>query len=524
MNPHRIGERNLQVERMLDLSEIARHLDFQHQAKIYFQEILKTICNATKASSCCLKWLNCSLDGFELENSKSRGGFCKILDFSDWGESLKSQTSAVVMDVQTEGTLPDAVREKLLKSGIRRLRCIPIVTNSHVDGVLCLAFSTPDSSGNCSDVLDSQIRLIQKMSENLHLASTRSMTNELIHFFERETVDGVLVTSSDFRIIYANRLLEKLFHKKAEQFLGMPLKKANSRYGEILENELRSLKKHASRTKQVQLVPSKGKEVFLEIKGTQLKASQDDEYFLWILNDVTKKVREQIALEKWRKNAEEFTYTVSHDLKAPIISIEGYISLLMAENVDELSGDGKLYIEKVLKNIHVMKNMIQDLLELSRIQQDKDEFRIASLGSILRNVLDEFQFQIEKKRIDLVLPNRFPRLKCNPSLVQVLFSNLISNAIKFMGDQQNPRIEICWKRDRSLLTLFFKDNGIGINPKSKDRIFDVFFRLQPSREIEGSGVGLAIVKKIVDAHNGTIEVESEVGKGTTFIVSFPMQN
>ncbi|NOY76427.1 MAG: PAS domain-containing sensor histidine kinase [Calditrichaeota bacterium] len=524
MNPDRIGERKLQTERMLDLAEIARHFDFQYQAKTYFPEILKTICDATKAVSCCLKWFDGSLTGFELESTHSRRGFCKILNFPEWGESLKRQNSAVVMDVQTKGTLPDAVREKLLKNGIRSLKRIPIMSNKRVSGILFLAFSRSDLPRGDSGILDSQLRLIRKMSENFCTPSAPCMTDELIHFLERETAAGVLITSGDFRIVYANRPVEKLFHKKAEQFIGLPLKKANLRYGEILQTELESLKKHPFRTKQVQLVPRKGKEIVLEIKGTPLKTSQDEGYFLWLLNDRTKKVREQIALEKWRKNTEEFTYTVSHDLKAPIISIEGYISLLMAENIDELSGDGKFYIEKVLKNIRVMKNMIQDLLELSRIQQDKDEFRIASLGSILRNVLDEFQFQIEKKRIDLVLPNRFPRLKCNPSLVQVLFSNLISNAIKFMGDQQHPRIEICWKRNGSSLTLFFKDNGIGINPKSKDRIFDVFFRLQPSRGIEGSGVGLAIVKKIVEAHNGTIDVESEVGKGSTFIVSFPVQN
>lgn len=523
MNARGIGEKNLSFDEMPDLSEIARRSEFLKQAKDYFPEILKTICDATKASACCLKWLDHSLDALTPENAKSLGEFCRNLDFSDWDTGVKQKPAVAAIDVRTDSTFPDAVREKFLKSGILTLKRIPIVTNNHTAGVLLLAFSKADSNNDQSGILDSQIRLIQKMSENFQL-STSSMTTELIRLFEQQTIDGMLITSEDFRVIYANRLLEKLFNKKATRFLGLPLKDANSVYGEVLQNELKALKRHSSGTKQVKLISKRGKEIFLQIKGTQLKASGDQNYFLWILNDVTKKIQKQKSLEKWRKNMEEFTYTVSHDLKAPIISIEGYISLLMAENNDELSGDGKYYIEKVMKNVQMMKNMIQDLLELSRIQQDKDEFRLTSLGPILRNALDEFRFQIEKGQIDLVLPNRSPRLKCNPGLIQILFSNLISNAIKFMGDQQHPRIEIGWKRKETLLTLFFKDNGIGISPKNSDRIFDVFYRLQRPGEVEGSGVGLAIVKKIVDVHGGTIEVESDVGKGAAFIVSFPIQH
>ncbi len=524
MSPNGIGEKNLQGEKMLDLSEIAQRCDFQNQAKFYFPEILKTICTAAKAVSCCLKWLDHSLDGFESEGPNSPQTFCKVLDFLEWQKSFKSHPSVFITDIQTETTFPNAVRENLLKNGIQRLKRIPIVTNHHPAGALFLGFSKANSSGDDSDILNSQIRLIQKMYENFFLPSDEGMTHELIHFFERETTDGVLVTSEDFRIIYANRLLEKLFHKKTEDFFGLLIKDAHSRYGEILQVELKALQKHLPRRKLVKLVSGKGKEIFLEIKGTQLNAPQNEGYFLWLLNDVTKKVRKQIALEKWQKNTEEFTYTISHDLKAPIISIEGYISLLMTENSEELSGDGKYYIEKVIKNVQMMKNMIQDLLELSRIQQDKDEFRLTSLGPIFRNALDEFRFQIEKNNIELVLPNRFPRLKCNPGLIQMLFSNLISNAIKFMGDQQHPKIEIYWKRMDNSLTLFFRDNGIGISPKNRDRIFDVFYRLQRPGEVEGSGVGLAIVKKIVNVHNGTIEVESDVGKGATFIVSLPVQS
>ncbi len=524
MNPRGIDERDLQFDEMPDLSEIVHRSEFLKQAKDYFPEILKTICDAANASACCLTWLDHSMDVLTPENAKSFGEFCKNYDFSDRNTAAEQKPSVVTIDVRTDQTLPDAVREKFLKSGIRAFRRIPIVANNHTAGVLFLAFSKANSKNNQLSILDSQIRLIQKMSENFYVLPALGMTSELIRLFEQQIIDGMLITADDFRIIYANRLLEKLFNKKANRFLGFPLKDANSRYGEVLQNELESLKKHPFRTKQVQLTSKKGKEIFLQIKGAELKAPGDENYFLWILNDVTKKIQEQRSLEKWRKNMEEFTYTVSHDLKAPIISIEGYISLLMAENNDELSGDGKYYIEKVMKNVQMMKNMIQDLLELSRIQQDKDEFRLTSLGPILRNVLDEFRFQIEKGKIDLVLPNRFPRLKCNPGLIQMLFSNLISNAIKFMGDQRHPQIEIGWKRKETLVTLFFKDNGIGISPKNRNRIFDVFYRLQRPGEVEGSGVGLAIVKKIVDVHSGTIEVESDVGKGAEFIVSFPVQH
>ena len=516
-----MDERSLQLQEVPDLAEIVIRSDFQKHVGDYLSEIKKTICIATKAVSCCFKWFDNTLNEFELENSNPNGRLCDILNYPDLITNLLNQKSIFVKNVREDFTVPDTIRQDLLKENIEAFKSVPIISNGHVSGAVILAFSQPNSANKNSEILESQLQLIQKIIANFQSPSKWFLTNDLIHLFEQDIVDGILITDSDSRVIYADRLLEKLFRKKINQFLGMPLSDANSRYGGILQKELEALKKHFFRTKHIQFISQKGRGIYWDVKGSPLKVFPEENYFLWMIKDVTKKIEEEKSLEKWRKNTEEFVYTISHDLKAPIISIEGYISLLMVENIDELSGDGKYYIDKIQKNVQSMKQMIQDLLELSRIRQDKNEFKIASINSIIGNVLDEFHFQIEKKQVELELPNRFPRLKCNPGLVQMLFSNLISNAIKFMGDQQNPRIAIKWKRNGSFVKFFVSDNGIGINPKSKDRIFDVFYRLQRTREVEGSGVGLAIVKKIVEVHNGNIEVESDVGKGTTFIVSFP---
>ncbi|HXD11006.1 MAG TPA: PAS domain-containing sensor histidine kinase, partial [Anaerolineales bacterium] len=233
--------------------------------------------------------------------------------------------------------------------------------------------------------------------------------------------------------------------------------------------------------------------------------------------------RENLIKELEAKNAEleQFTYTVSHDLKAPIITIKGFLGFL-AEDV--LVGNTKrleLDIQRISAAADKMHSLLNDLLELSRIgrlMNDPEEVDVVDLVTesekILQGRLHNHVIQIS------ILGGSAPVYGDRQRLLEVM-QNLMDNAAKFMGDQRHPVIEI-GQSDRShdgFVTLFVRDNGIGIAPQFHERIFGLFNRLDPN--IEGTGVGLALVKRIVEFHGGKIWVESVPGQGTTFFFTLP---
>ncbi len=332
--------------------------------------------------------------------------------------------------------------------------------------------------------------------------------------------EAILLTDSGGKILWASPKTGRIFHKRLKNAEGLSLDVLCQPQSKSWTQLCRKAVKRPFRQKQVAFRCSKNTSILLDISVTPFAGSESKQMLLWVLTDRTAEKEQEANIQADKKNLEEFVYTVSHDLKAPLVSIEGYLSLLREENLDELSGDGKYFVEKISKNVRLMRRMIQDLLELSRIGREAPSKKLLSVGAILEEVLEEFRFQIEKKQIQLVLHERFPRIQGNPRHIRLLFSNLISNAIKFLGDQPEPRIEIGWNRGDATVHYFVRDNGLGIHPRYHDQIFRLFYRPKISGE-EGSGVGLAIVKKIVEEHGGTVRVDSEEGKGATFFVSFP---
>ncbi|GBD92568.1 phytochrome-like protein cph1 [bacterium BMS3Abin05] len=499
--------------------------DFRGRVRPYFREVLETIQQITHASACCLEWFTDELDALTMVVGENTDVIGQAARFPEMANLLKSQKPVFVQNAAKQADFSVDVRNQLSARGISAFAGLPILVDGVQKGKVVIVFSKPVSGFEKTVKMTvSPIRLIEKFTKDLLSADAWDKTRELIQRLQKNSADGIFLTDKNGIVVYASAALEKKIHRKTSTVIGRPISVIGGPNAKIFRKKFNTLQEGSFRKELVQFISKRGKENYLEVKVLPVNLSSGDAYVLWLVKDVTKRIKEAKSLENWRKNIEEFTYTVSHDLKAPIISIEGYLSLLLSENLEELSGDGKYYIHKISKNVRLMKQMIQELLELSRIGQDKGEFRQISFSPIIRNVLDEYRFQIEKRGVEVVVPNRFPRLKCNPQLIQLLFSNLVSNAIKFLGDQENPRIEIGWKRSDSSVVLFVKDNGIGISPKNHDWIFNVFYRLERTQDVEGSGVGLAIVKKIIESHNGQINVDSDLGQGTTFFLSFPKGN
>ncbi|MGA7159531.1 MAG: PAS domain S-box protein [Bacteroidota bacterium] len=229
-------------------------------------------------------------------------------------------------------------------------------------------------------------------------------------------------------------------------------------------------------------------------------------------------ISKSIQLQNRNKELDDFTYVVSHDLKEPLIAVEGYSRVLLKDHVHEKNSAASEYISSIIQSCARMKGLIDDLLVLSRVSRLSELMEDVSLNEILSEVLDDLKFSLQEKHVALVLPEQAVSYRCNPTQIKLVLRNLISNAIKF-NKSENPVIKIGLDQGEKRILGSVQDNGIGIEKRFFDKIFVIFQRIHP--EYEGSGAGLAIVKKIVELYQGQIWLESEIGKGTTFYFSLP---
>jgi len=226
-------------------------------------------------------------------------------------------------------------------------------------------------------------------------------------------------------------------------------------------------------------------------------------------------------LEAKNRELEQFTYTVSHDLKAPLITIKGFLGFL---GVDAQAGDTKRVeddIQRISEATDKMHELLKDLLELSRIGRLMNAPEIVSFQSLVREAVELTDGQLRARGVDVRVNEELPNVYGDRQRLLEVVQNLLDNAAKFMGDQPRPCVEIGRhsEADDGFVTFFVRDNGIGIVPEFHERIFGLFNRLNP--KIEGTGIGLALVQRIVEYHGGRIWVQSEVGEGTTFYFTLP---
>ncbi|MEW6348701.1 MAG: ATP-binding protein [Thermodesulfobacteriota bacterium] len=259
------------------------------------------------------------------------------------------------------------------------------------------------------------------------------------------------------------------------------------------------------------------------IFNTDGVVAQVIEYFL----DITdrrheEKERDRLIGELEAKNAEleRFTYTVSHDLKSPLITIKGFLGYLekdmVSGNVERLRADSA----RIHHAVEKMARLLDELLELSRIGRIINPPEDVPLGRVVREVLDSLAGRIMERGVTIEIPEDLPVLYGDAVRLREVVENLLDNAVKFMGDQPGPRVEIGVRSGSGETVIFVKDNGSGVDPKYHEKIFGLFERL--GHHTEGTGIGLAIVRRIVEVHGGRIWVESEgLGQGSTFCLTLP---
>jgi len=250
---------------------------------------------------------------------------------------------------------------------------------------------------------------------------------------------------------------------------------------------------------------------------------------LMIVRDITEQKRAEAALIKEKEEVEKkthqlqvyvneleaFSYSVSHDLRAPLRSIDGFSQVLLEDYNDKLDDEGKDYLQRVRSASQHMAELIDDLLNLSRVTRCEMGSTNVDLSALAKTIAEEFQQKEPERDVQFsITPGLVVRGDAN--LLRVALENLLGNAWKFSGKREHARIEMGYARNNGRSAYFVRDNGAGFNMDYTDKLFGVFQRLHSDKEFEGTGIGLATVQRIISRHGGTIWAEGAVGRGATF--------
>jgi PAS domain S-box-containing protein len=226
------------------------------------------------------------------------------------------------------------------------------------------------------------------------------------------------------------------------------------------------------------------------------------------------------GVEEANRELEAFTYSVSHDLRAPLRAIGGFARILEEDYQPHMDEEGQRICNVIKSSSEKMGRLIDDLLAFSRFGRSSLNITNIAMGDIVKNVTDDLLKQEKSRRIEINIGD-LPEVKVDPSLIKQVWTNLISNAIKYTSRNKESIIEISSKNDEYETVFYVKDNGIGFDMQYSDKLFEVFQRLHTDREFEGTGVGLAIVKRIVKKHGGRVWAVAEPNNGAVFYFTIP---
>jgi len=236
--------------------------------------------------------------------------------------------------------------------------------------------------------------------------------------------------------------------------------------------------------------------------------------------EVLEKAKE---LKTINKELEDFVYIISHDLKEPLFAIEGHTSILFKAYKDTFDDKGKFYVNRIKVNIDTMSQRIDEIMEVMKVGRVTYKLENNDSGAIVKDIVETLEGRIKDNKINVIIQDNLPTILCDEERMKDVLSNLLTNAIKFMGNNNQGQIRIGCDKNGDYYNFYVEDTGIGIQEEYQKQIFKIFRRLE-AVEVEGSGVGLAMVKKIVELHKGKIWVESPVkdGRGSRFCFAIPI--
>lgn len=335
---------------------------------------------------------------------------------------------------------------------------------------------------------------------------------------------GMIVVDANGRIVLVNREVEQRFGYSRAELLGqsvevlVPVRVRSEHVADRAGFGRHPVPRPMGAGRDLVGVGKDGREFPVEVGLSPLRTAEGD-FVIASVVDITERKRAEEALKRSNEDLERFAYVASHDLQEPLRMVASYVELLAERYRGRLDADADDFIGFALDGAHRMQRLIADLLAFSRVTRGSGVFERVNAGAVLESVLADLRLAIEESAAEITAEG-LPEVLADPGQLAHLFQNLVSNALKFRGTAA-PRVRISAEWDGERWVFAVSDNGIGMDPQYFDRIFVIFQRLHGRDAYPGTGMGLAIAKKIVERHGGRIWVESQVGRGTTFRFTLP---
>lgn len=375
------------------------------------------------------------------------------------------------------------------------------------------------------------LSMCQDITERTRTENERESLLKRLRMVLEEMPIGCILTDSEFKFTFLNPAAERTFGFREDELLGMrPLDTVvwppsrplvEDRFQRLAQGDLSASGSNENVTKAGRVIVC---------DWSNIPLFNPDGTFQGILcmcQDITERRRAEIERESLigqleTKNAEleRFAYTVSHDLKGPLITVKGFLGLLEQDLQTDDRAAVKSDVDRISAAADRMKQLLDELLELSRIGRIVNPPQVFPLADLAREAAEHLDGQLRERNVCVEIADNLPTVRADRIRLLEVLQNLLENSVKFLGEQPNPRIEIGSRTGAEEPIYFVRDNGIGIDPRFHDKVFGLFEKLAP--DSPGTGIGLALVKRIIEVHGGRIWIESAgPGTGTTICFTLP---
>jgi PAS domain S-box-containing protein len=462
---------------------------------------------------------------------------------SPWPRDAPDPRPVLVEDVQ-ECPLEPCLRQTVMAEGIGALAFIPLVSNQQLLGKFMLYYGHPHQ------FTPQEILLAENIGRQVSFAIDRKKKEEALllyrHIFIKSN-DGIGILGPDARYLEQNQAHQQLLGFSHEELAGqtpalhMGEENFQNLAGELRRNgsvrqEIVSRRKDGAQVSidlsAFSVLDAKGevlcfvglKRDITSRKQTEQALKEATEKLSRYAQDLERRVAERTAqLEETVRSLESFSYSIAHDLRAPLRAMKGFTSALLEDYSSELDPIGQDYARRIAEGAGRMDSLIQDLLSYGRLSQVELSFTWVSVRDQIGLILQNYSEEIASWNASVQVKEGLPQLWANPTVFEQVLTNLFSNALKFRPQGRTPEIRIWGEERDGKGRVYIKDNGIGIEPAHQERIFQVFERLHGAETYPGTGIGLAIVRKGIERMGGKVGLESHPGKGSCFWIELPAQ-
>ncbi|HKA55667.1 MAG TPA: ATP-binding protein [Candidatus Binatia bacterium] len=449
------------------------------------------------------------------------------------------------------------VLERLRAEGLHSLLTVPLIVEGEVIGLLSLSATRPaafesehraiarEMAGQLGIALrqarlHAQVRrhaadLEQRVAERTAELRRQTDLYESLVKVQSDLGEGVVISEGE-RIIFVNDALCRIYGYSAAELLTLP-----SFLELVVPEERAELTARLRRRLSGESLADQGEATVLRKDGdrinieyaVKLVKTADRAQLFAIVRDITERkwaegeirrlnaeleqrvIERTAQLEAANKELEAFSYSVSHDLRAPLRAVDGFSRILLEEYASHLVPTAQRYLQLVRGNVRQMGQLIDDLLAFSRLSRQPLRKQTVAPAALVRRVLADLHAEQAGRRVEIVM-GELPPCQADPALLRQVLVNLLANALKFTRRQGRARIEIGCQKSDGKWVYFVKDNGVGFDMRYAHKLFGVFQRLHRAEEYEGTGVGLAIVQRILHRHGGRAWAEAAVDRGATF--------